>query len=216
MFKKTILRTIVFSILLFTSFFGTAQTNRDFAGRLFVNQPRKTPLRDQNRIPVFLHQPFRAYDGTGNNISSRQAFDYGAADIQLFREIPAQYGSTDPNNAMAGSKRPSAREISNLLCDEPVTHFNERGLSTLVYVWGQFIDHDMSSTPTGNTEYVPVPLPADEMIFNQDIPFFRSEVRAGTGKTTPRQQSNLITSWIDGSGVYGSDSIRARWMRTFQ
>src|SRR5664279_4147140 len=215
MLKKTNLRIFVLLILLFTGYYGTAQINRDFAGKLFVNQPRQTPLRDKNRLPVFLHSFFRAYDGTGNNISSRQAFDYGAADIALFREIPPQYGPTDPNNAMAGSNRPSPREISNVLCDEPVTHFNDRDRSTLVYVWGQFIDHDMSSTPTGTTEYVPIPLPPDEKIFNQEIPFLRSEVRAGTGNGTPRQQSNLVTSWIDASMVYGSDSVRAKWLRTF-
>ena len=116
---------------------------------------------------------------------------------------------------MAGSTRPSARQISNLLCDEPVTHFNERELSTYVYVWGQFIDHDMSLTPTGTTESVPVPLPSDEVVFTEEIPFERSEVRTGTGIKNPRQQSNLNTSWIDASMVYGCDSVRARWMRTF-
>jgi hypothetical protein len=215
MLKKTILRIFAFLIFLFTGLFGKAQLRKDFTGQLFVNQPRETPLRNRNIIPIFLHVPFRSYDGTGNNISSRTAFEYGASDIALFREIPPQYGPTDPNNAMAGGTRPSAREISNVLCDEPVTHFNDRGLSTLVYVWGQFIDHDMSSTPTGTTEYVPIPLPPDEKIFNQEIPFFRSEVRAGTGITTPRQQTNLITSWIDASMVYGSDSVRAKWLRTF-
>ncbi len=215
MLNKTILRICALLIFIFSGYYGNAQVQRDFAGKLFVNQPRETPLRDKNRIPVFLHQPFRSYDGTGNNISSRQAFEYGATDIALFREIPAQYGPSDPNNAMAGSTRPSAREISNVLCDEPVTHFNDRGLSTLVYVWGQFIDHDMSNTNSGTTEYVPIPLPADEKIFNQEIPFFRSEVRAGTGNGTPRQQTNVITSWIDASMVYGSDSVRAKWMRTF-
>jgi hypothetical protein len=215
MFKKTILRIFALLIALFSGFYGFSQSSREFAGNLFVNQPRETPLRNKNQIPVFLHQPFRSYDGTGNNISSRQAFEYGAADIALFREIPPMYGPADPNNAMAGGGRPSPREISNVLCDEPLTHFNDRGLSTLVYVWGQFIDHDMSSTPTGTTEYVPIPLPPDEKIFNQEIPFFRSEVRAGTGIGTPRQQTNLITSWIDASMVYGSDSVRARWLRTF-
>ena len=47
------------------------------------------------------------------------------------------------------------------------------------------------------------------------IPFLRSEVLAGTGDSTARQQENLITSWIDGSQVYGSDEERASWLRTF-
>lgn len=193
-----------------------AQSKKEIAGRLFVNLPAKAPFRDKNKLPIFLHQPFRSYDGTGNNISSRQAFDYGSADIPLLREIPAQYGPPDPNNAMAGPTRPSPRAISNAVSDEPITHFNDRELSTFIYVWGQFIDHDMSLTPTGTTEYVPIALPPDETVFTQEIPFYRSEVRAGTGNGNPRQQTNLNTSWLDASMVYGCDSIRARWMRTFK
>jgi hypothetical protein len=206
---------ITLLILTLMSMRSQAQTKREITGNLFLNQPRQTRPRDLNQLAFFLHRPFRSYDGTGNNISSRQAFDWGAADIPLFRELPAQYGSTDPNNAMAGSTRPGARRISNLLCDEPVTHFNERELSTYIYVWGQFIDHDMSLTPTGTTESVPIPLPSDEVVFTEEIPFDRSEVRTGTGIQNPRQQSNLNTSWIDASMVYGCDSVRARWMRTF-
>ncbi len=216
MLKKFTPGLCVCLALTFTNNPILAQTRRETDAKLFVNQPRITPQRDRNQQPFFFHKPFRTYDGTGNNISSRQTFEWGAADIALFREIPAQYAASDPNNAMAGSRRPSPRAISNVLCDEPVTHFNNRDLSTFVYVWGQFIDHDMSLTPTGTTEYVPIPLPKDEVVFTEDIPFYRSEVREGTGNKTPRQQSNLNTSWIDASMVYGCDSVRARWMRTFR
>jgi hypothetical protein len=117
---------------------------------------------------------------------------------------------------MAGEDRPNPRAISNLVVNEPITHFNSRGLSTFIYVWGQFIDHDISSTPTDTIEYVPIPLPPDETIFNQSFPFLRSQVWPGPGKTYPGQQLNLITSWIEGSLVYGSDPARARWLRTFK
>ena len=85
---------------------------------------------------------------------------------------------------MGGSTRPSAREISNAVINEPVTTFNERGLSTFVYVWGQFLDHDMSLTPTGTTEYVPIPLPANETIFTEAIPFSGVKYLPGTGITS--------------------------------
>ena len=192
-----------------------AQSKKDIAAKLFLKLPRQAPFRDKNHLPLFLHQPFRSYDGTGNNITSRQGLEYGATDIPLFREIAASYAPSDPNNALAGPTRPSPRAISNALCDEPITHFNEREISTFVYVWGQFIDHDMSLTPTGTTEYVPISLPTDEVVFTQAIPFYRSEVRTGTGTGNPRQQTNLNTSWLDASMVYGCDSIRARWLRTF-
>jgi len=133
----------VLAFITFISYHTQAQTKKEIAGKLFLSQSARTFPRNINAL-FLLHQPFRSYDGTANNISSRQSLEWGASDIALFREIPAQYGASDPNNAMAGSTRPTPRLISNLLCDEPVTHFNERELSTYVYVWGQFIDHDMS------------------------------------------------------------------------
>lgn len=160
------------------------------------------------------HAAFRTYDGTFNNTNNGRT-EYGAADIALYRELPAEYSISDPNNAMNGMGRPSPREISNVLCDEPVTQFNSRNVSAFFYVWGQFVDHDISLTPTGSTEFAPVNIPAGDPVFTVPIPFFRSEVRAGTGITSPRQQSNLNTAWLDASVVYGSDSVRAKWLRTF-
>ena len=46
----------------------------------------------------------------------------------------------------------------------------------------------------------------------------RVHVASGTGTSAanPRQQENTITAWLDGSSVYGSDSFRATWLRSFQ
>lgn len=161
------------------------------------------------------HPPYRNLDGTNNNIAPGRS-EWGATDIPLLRELPVEYGNSDPKNAMGGAHRPSARQLSNVLCDEPTTIFSGRNLSTFIYVWGQFLDHDITLTPTGSTEYAPVPLPADEPLFTVPVPFFRSEVRTGTGVNNPRQQSNLNTAWVDASVVYGSDATRANWLRTFK
>jgi peroxidase len=81
-------------------------------------------------------------------------------------------------------------------------------------VWGQFIDHDVVLTPSAAIESVPIPLPANEPLFTQPIPFERSEVFAGTGVSKPREQINLNTAWIDASMVYGSEESVALWLRT--
>jgi hypothetical protein len=172
---------------------------------------------DQNRRnaprPVSTQPAFRSYDGTNNNIARTKA-EWGATNVALAREIPAEYGATDTKNAMGGTSRPSARQISNAICDEPVTTFSSKNLSAYVYVWGQFLDHDMVLTPSSTTESVPITLPANETLFTVPISFSRSTIFPGSGITTPRQQINLNTSWIDGSVVYGSDSVRASWLRT--
>jgi hypothetical protein len=172
---------------------------------------------DQNRRnaprPVSTQPAFRSYDGTNNNIARTKA-EWGATNVALAREIPAEYGATDTKNAMGGTSRPSARQISNAICDEPVTTFSSRNLSTYVYVWGQFLDHDMVLTPSSTTESVPITLPANETLFTVPISFSRSTIFPGSGINTQRQQMNLNTAWIDGSVVYGSDSVRASWLRT--
>jgi peroxidase len=203
---------ILFSIALPESY---AQRNT-YKGRLFLLESRPRSIEISLSInPGGRHSKYRSYDGKFNNVLSSQTANWGAADIILFREMPAAYGPTDPRNAMNGVNRPSARKISNVLIDEPVTVFNTRELSTLVYQWGQFLDHEMTLTPTDTIESVPIKLPVDEIVFTEDIPFTRSEFRKIAGfQNSVRQQINLNTSWIDGSVVYGSDTKRARWLRT--
>lgn len=190
---------------------ATAQQRRFAEGKPFMFSPRQAPTPP----PGGTRPTYRTYDGTNNNLAPGRA-EWGASEVPLLRELPTEYDPTDPRNALGGVNRPSARKVSNVLCDEPETIFNARNLSTYIYVWGQFLDHDIALTPTGNTEAASVPLPADEPLFTVPVPFFRSEIHAGTGITNPRQQTNLSTAWIDGSMIYGSDETRARWLRTLQ
>ena len=155
---------------------------------------------------------YRSIDGTGNNLTNTK---WGATNIALFREIPAEYGPSDPKNALGGATRPSARHISNVLSDEVEDIQNARNLSGLTYIWGQFLDHDITLTP-GGSESAPIPLPSYEPIFTNPIPFRRSAVHPGTGVTSPRDQSNTQTSWIDGSHIYGPDAATAKWVRSFK
>ncbi|MBK7465816.1 MAG: T9SS type A sorting domain-containing protein [Saprospiraceae bacterium] len=184
--------------------------------RLINNLPfnQNSRVRNPNPNPPNKNYKFRRIDGTYNNITSSDKLEYGATEIKLAREIPAEY--SDKLNSLAGATRPSTRLVSNELCDEPTTIFTDRNLSSFVYVWGQFLDHDITKTPTSTTESFPIKLPTNETLFTLDIPFTRSEVFAGTGITTPREQVNLVTAWIDASNVYGSDDQRALWLRTMK
>ena len=215
--KATLPASLCAFVLLLATTSAYSQQKRTTVFKLITNTPH--PANGSDRTVLTLSRrrtPYRTYNGTLNNISGFQTLQWGAANIPLFREIPAQYGNSDPKNAMGGQNRPTARRISNAVVDEPVTAFNARGLSAFVYVWGQFIDHDMSLTPTATTESVPITLPPDEVVFTEAIPFTRSEVYPGTGVINIRQQTNLNTAWIDASMIYGSDSERAKWLRTMK
>ena len=176
----------------------------------FKHQPRNTSKHQQF---TFNQERFRSFDGTNNNLQHPK---WGATDIILKRELPSAYGSSDPLNSLAGATRKSAREISNILCEQPATATSTNNLSSFVFTWGQFIDHDITLTGEGHTEEAPIFLPTNENAFAIPIRFMRSEVMPGTGATSPREQMNLITSWLDASMVYGSDPTRASWLRTYR
>ena len=171
--------------------------------------------QDIEKNQLCLPSQWRRIDGTCNNRSASNRSEWGASDVQLFRSMTPQYAISDPFNNMAGQNRLSPRAISNYVCAQNGDIPSKFGLSSFVFTWGQFVDHDIDLTPEGHTEYYPIALPNDEQLFTDAIPFFRSAVHTDTGDDEAREQTNLITSWLDASNVYGSESGRADWLRTF-
>jgi peroxidase len=161
---------------------------------------------------------FRTLDGMLNNVHNPT---WGSAGIQLLRISRADYadGVSEP----AGMTRKSPREISNILAAQLESILNHGGASDFIWQWGQFLDHDLDLTTQATPEEplaiaVPVGDPYFDPDFtgNQTIRFNRSiyDSNTGTSPKNPRQQLNLITSFIDASNVYGSDEVRARALRT--
>ncbi len=160
----------------------------------------------------------RTFDGTGNNPFHTQ---WGSTGEELLRMSAAEYG--DGISTLAGADRPSPRVISNAIAaQDPTTPLSDRDLSAYIYVWGQFLDHDIDLTSTGTTA-APITVPTGDAQFDptgtgtQTIDFFRSlfNPSSGTSTANPREQITDITSWIDGSMVYGSDKTTADSLRTF-
>src|SRR5215471_19238063 len=85
---------------------------------------------------------FRTIDGSGNNELHP---DWGMAGVNLLRHAPAAYG--DGISSPAGADRPSPRFVSNVIDDQgTLDTTNDRLMSDFVYVWGQFLDHDLDLT----------------------------------------------------------------------
>lgn len=164
----------------------------------------------------------RREDGKWNNLASD---GMGGAPSHLGRYSRADYG--DGVSAMTGAGRPGAREVSNLLHAEGAEpKINSFGTSDFLWVWGQFLDHDLSLTPAGRrddpeAEQAPIPVPVGDPWFDpmgeggRSIPFVRVPQAEGTGLTpvNVRELENEITAWIDASHVYGSDEARMTALR---
>jgi peroxidase len=160
----------------------------------------------------------RSIDGSGNNA---QFPDMGAAGTKLIRQVASDY--SDDVSQMAGANRTSARAISNIVNRQPATdQRNTLRASDFVWQWGQFLDHDIDLTTASDpVEVAMIPIPMGDPEFDPAgsgsmvMDFERSayDTNTGTGPDNPRQQLNMITTWIDASNVYGSDANRAAALR---
>jgi hypothetical protein len=153
----------------------------------------------------------RTLDGVNNNAGHP---DWGQAGTQYSREADPNY--TGKSGMVSG---PSPRRISNRIFNDVGQNiFSENDLSQWAWAWGQFIDHDMDLRDETPAESVPMPFdPRDPLeSFTNDtgqIAFVRTPAAPGTGTSTPRQQINTISSFLDASQVYGTTSARLQWLR---
>ncbi|NND08605.1 MAG: T9SS type A sorting domain-containing protein [Saprospiraceae bacterium] len=168
-------------------------------------------------LPVLSAQENRSIDGYGNNLANPT---WGAVDEPQVRMVSTAY--TDGIKTPAGQDRPNPRMISNEIFAQPELLPDPMGLSDFAWVFGQFIDHDITLVENGR-ERLDISVPAGDPIFDPlgtgflSLRMNRSKAAEGTGEdlANPRQHVNKITSFIDGSAVYGSDEYRNAWLRTF-
>ena len=145
------------------------------------------------------------------------------------RYLPAAYD--DGISAPRGSKTrslPSARQVS-LQLSQDISHPAEQ-FSLMLMQWGQFLDHDITHTPTVDTDQAcnnntckttdlcfPIKIPANDPLFEMPcLMFERSTSSCDGNNKLPRNQLNSITSFIDASNVYGSSEERIKELRDFE
>ncbi len=163
---------------------------------------------------------FRTINGFGNNPI---APTLGEAETQLIRLSAPDYedGISEPRGGEQSSL-PGTRTISNAIASQTESVLNSVNASDWLWQWGQFLDHDIDLTePEEPLEPFNIPVPTGDRFFDpfetgtQEIRLNRSVFApdTGTDPSNPRQQLNEITAYIDGSNVYGSDTVRAEFLR---
>merc|ERR1712142_31790 len=169
---------------------------------------------------------FRTIDGTCNNLGTDtepcQAL-WGSRNQALRRLVQNNYDDelSVPTGGQPLSSLPSPRKISNVIHanpSPPTDHLHTH----LLMQFGQFVDHDLSFTPEVDVshccmrksdECFPFFAPADDPHFpNACLNFSRSAPKCHAGMV--REQFNTITSYLDGSQIYGSDEQMQNHLRT--
>ena len=160
---------------------------------------------------------YRNLDGSGNNLVNT---DYGKINGAILKTVDHDY--SNGINELAGPNRPSTREVSNIICKQKTALPNMKNSSNILWLWGQFIDHDIILTKTAD-ERADIPVPQGDPYFDpeatgtQVIPFTRSEPIEGTGvNDVPREMCNFLTPFIDASNVYGTTKERNDFIREFK
>ena len=154
----------------------------------------------------------RTLDGSGNNLRHPA---WGQAGTVYLRVALTNYA--DGISSMPTG--PSVRYVSNRIFNDVGQNiFSKDGITQWAWVWGQFLDHDFGLRDERPAENAPIPFDQADPLeaFANDlgaIGFARTPAAPGTGVTTPRQQVNTLSSYIDGSNIYGVDPNRLEWLR---
>ena len=183
---------------------------------------------------------YRTPDGTYNHPSHPYL---GAIDTPLIRLSGSGYADGynlprgvpyedegDGNVEVDEQSLVSARKVSNYVHTQGTADMPSiRNLNQLFFQFGQFLSHDTglsepdSGVTTGGTtglsgnESFPIEVHDSDPDFDfPEIPMTRSiSIAYDASATGLREQVNLITAFIDGSNVYGSDHVRAVALRSF-
>jgi peroxidase len=159
---------------------------------------------------------FYSINGGGNNQTNR---DYGASGSIFRNTAPLDFG--DGISSPAGSDRPNPRIISNTLAQQDANIQSDRGLTNLIWVFGQFLDHDITLTSENRALRVDIPVPTGDLFLDPNstgtvnISLNATAFVDGTGTSTdnPAQIRNTISAWVDGSNIYSSNPTVAANLR---
>ncbi|CAI5438989.1 unnamed protein product [Caenorhabditis angaria] len=171
-------------------------------------------------LGIHQNEEFQKYDGWYNNLAN---IKWGSAGSRLHRDAPSNYqdGVYAVNNSL-----PSARALSNLLFKGESGIPNTRNVTTLLAFFSQVVAYEImkSNGVSCPLETLRIPVPKYDEVFdkkgedNTEIPFIRAKYdkSTGNGLNSPREQINEVTSWLDGSFIYGTSEPWVASLRSFK
>ncbi|NWS87624.1 DUOX2 oxidase, partial [Toxostoma redivivum] len=160
------------------------------------------------------------YDGWYNNLLHHS---YGSVGAGLLRLLPAHYAD-GVYQALQEPRVPNARQLSNAVARGPSGLPSRRNTTVLAVFFGFHVLLDILETekPGCPAEFLNIHIPSGDPVFDPAstgdvvLPFQRIRWAAETGQSpnNPRQQTNEMTGWLDGSSIYGpshswSDALRS-------
>ncbi|XP_031765233.2 chorion peroxidase-like [Galleria mellonella] len=201
---------------------------------------RHCPLRAPKCPPA--SKRYRTHDGTCNNLN-RPRWGSTMTPVQRFLAPSYSDGLQAPRRSVFGGKLPSAREISSHIHESK--NVESPGITHLLMQWGQFVDHDITSSSQtrgfngsvprcckdGGRGFVPKELLHPECFpieVSPSDPFYGPRgvrcldfVRSSPAPRDDcslgwREQLNQVSAYIDGSPLYASSARQSDKLRLFR
>ncbi|XP_068000299.1 dual oxidase 2 isoform X2 [Melanerpes formicivorus] len=161
------------------------------------------------------------YDGWYNSL---QHHGRGAAGARLQRLLPADYAD-GVYQAPQEPRVPNARRLSRAAAQGPSGLPSRRNTTVLAVFFGFHVLLDILGTEKVGcpAEFLNIPIPAGDPVFDPAgtgevvLPFQRISWAPETGQSpnSPRQQTNEVTGWLDGSAIYGPSHAWSDALRSF-
>uniref|UniRef100_A0A2K5D9H7 NAD(P)H oxidase (H2O2-forming) n=1 Tax=Aotus nancymaae TaxID=37293 RepID=A0A2K5D9H7_AOTNA len=176
-----------------------------------------TPMGAQNPISWEVQR----FDGWYNNLMEHR---WGSKGSRLQRLVPASYadGVYQP---LGEPHLPNPRDLSNTISRGPAGLASLRNRTVLGVFFGYHVLSDLVSveTPGCPAEFLNIRIPSGDPVFDPDqrgdvvLPFQRSRWDPETGRSpsNPRDLTNQVTGWLDGSAIYGSSHSWNDALRSF-
>ncbi|XP_036699443.1 dual oxidase 2 isoform X5 [Balaenoptera musculus] len=161
------------------------------------------------------------YDGWFNNLRHHER---GAAGSRLRRLVPANYAD-GVYQALGEPLLPNPRRLSNTTMRGAAGRPSGRNRTVLGVFFGYHVLSDLVSVekPGCPAEFLNIHIPPGDPVFDRDqsgdvvLPFQRSRWDPETGQSpsNPRDLTNEVTGWLDGSAIYGSSHSWSDELRSF-